>query len=192
MLPVEIGTRRLLLDLPVPADADAVTRYCQDPLFERYLTTPWPYTSSDAEAFLSGYVPAGWASEAELTWAIRAERGGLLLGMISVREAQHEIGFWMGDEHRGAGYMSEAADAVCAWVLAGGVPGATTVFWRAVEGNLGSAKVARSAGFRRIEPDDATVPTRDGGTLPAWYGVRESEPDPRAEASWNGILGARA
>ncbi|GAA1942914.1 GNAT family N-acetyltransferase [Agromyces allii] len=192
MIPVEIVTERLLLDLPVPGDADVVTRYCQDPLFEHLLTTPWPYTHAHAESFLSAYVPAGWASGSELTWAIRDERGGPLLGMISVREAQNEIGFWMGSAHRGAGRMSEAANAVCEWVLAGGIVGATTVFWRAVEGNLGSAKVARSSGFRRIEPVNPTVPTRDGGTLPAWYGVRESAIDPRAEASWNDLLEVRS
>ncbi|SFR85996.1 Protein N-acetyltransferase, RimJ/RimL family [Agromyces sp. CF514] len=191
--PVELETPRLVLDLPVPSDADLVTRYCQDPLFEQYLTTPWPYEHAHAESFLGEHVPAGWTSGSELTWAIRTERGGPLLGVISVREAQHEIGFWMGSEHRGAGLMSEAANAVCEWVLSGGIGGASTVFWRAVEGNLGSAKVARSAGFRHIEPENPTVPTRDGrGTLPAWFGVRETVVDPRAEASWHGILGERS
>ena len=192
MLPVEIRTKRLLLDLPVPGDAEVVTRSCQDPVFERFLTTPWPYERSHAESFLATYVPSGWAAGTELTWAIRAEHGGALLGVISVREAQNEIGFWMGSEHRGSGLMSEAANAVCEWVLAGGVDGATTVFWRAVEGNTASAKVARSAGFRRIEPQDATVPTREGGTLPAWYGVREAAFDARSESSWSGILEGRA
>lgn len=192
MLPVEIHTTRLRLDLPVPSDADVVTRHCQDPLFEQYLTTPWPYERAHAEAFLGEHVPGGWASASELTWAIRASGGGPLLGVVSVRETQNEIGFWLGAEHRGSGFMGEAANAVCEWVLAGGVPGATTVFWRAVEGNTASAKVARAAGFRRIEPENPTVPTRDGsGTLPAWYGVREAVADARAEASWNGILEAR-
>ncbi|MGI9821679.1 GNAT family N-acetyltransferase [Agromyces sp. Marseille-Q5079] len=193
MQPVVIRTARLRLDLPLPGDADAVTAYCQDPIFERWLTTPWPYTREHADAFLGTYVPAGWATASELTWAIRAVEGGPLLGVVSVRETQREIGFWMGAEHRGAGRMSEAAAAVSEWVLGGGIPESATVFWRAVEGNIGSAKVARAAGFRRIEPEHATVPTRDGeGTLPAWYAVREREADPRAEASWDGILGARS
>ncbi|MFF2369996.1 GNAT family N-acetyltransferase [Agromyces sp. NPDC058110] len=190
---MEIVTDRLLLDLPVRGDVDLVTRYCQDPFFEEYLTTPWPYSRSDGEGFLGVHVPAGWASGSEFTWALRTVRGGPLLGVISVRETQHEIGFWMGAEHRGAGLMGEAASAVCEWVLAGGIDGATTVFWRAVEGNVGSAKVARAAGFRHIRPENPTVPTRDGvGTLPAWYGVREAVIDPRAEASWDPVLGPRA
>jgi RimJ/RimL family protein N-acetyltransferase len=192
MQPVVIRTPRLHLDLPVPGDAEAVTAYCQDPIFERWLTTPWPYTSADAEAFLGTHVPEAWRLGTELTWAIRAHGGGLLLGVVSVREAQNEIGFWMGAEHRGAGLMSEAAAAVAAWVLAGGIPGATTVFWRAAEGNIASAQVARAAGFRHIRPENPTVPTRDGeGTLPAWYAVRETEADPAAEGSWRDILPPR-
>ncbi len=182
-----------MLDLPVPADADLVTRYCQDPLFERYLTTPWPYTRADAHAFLGEHVPESWATGTELTWALRRVEGGPLLGVISVRDTQHELGFWMGAEHRGEGLMSEAATAVVDWTLGGGIRGATTVLWRAVAGNVASARVARAVGFRRIEPVDATVPTRDGtGTLPAWYAVREASVDPAAHASWDAVLGAAA
>lgn len=193
MIPVGIRTARLVLDLPVPADAELVTQYCQDPLFERYLTTPWPYTRADADDFLGEHVPATWANGSELTWALRRAEGAPLLGVISVRDLQHELGFWIGAEHRGAGLMSEAATAVAEWTLAGGIPRAETVFWRAVEGNVASARVARAAGFRRIQPERATVPTRDGeGTLPAWYAVREASVDPRARASWDSILEAAA
>ncbi|GAA1515126.1 RimJ/RimL family protein N-acetyltransferase [Agromyces terreus] len=192
MQPVVIRTERLVLDLPVPADADVVTRACQDPLFESVLTTPWPYERRHADAFLGEHVPKGWATGGELTWAIRANAGDPLVGMISVRETQNEIGFWMVREHRGAGVMSEAATAVAEWVLAGGIAGASTVFWRAVVGNTGSAKVARAAGFRHIRPADSLVPDRDGNLRPAWFGVREAIVDPRAESSWNEILGPRA
>ncbi|WP_164990428.1 GNAT family N-acetyltransferase [Agromyces albus] len=190
MHPVTLTTPRLVLDLPTIADADAVTRYCQDPLFERYLTTPWPYTRADAESFLGAFVPQAWASSDEATWAVRLTDGGALAGMISVRAETTEIGFWLGSDHRGAGLMSEAAIAVVEWTLAGGLPGADTMLWRAVQGNVGSAKVARAAGFRRIEPARATVPTRDGSTLPAWHAVRGASVSPDAATSWASILGA--
>ncbi|WP_173922257.1 GNAT family N-acetyltransferase [Agromyces sp. Marseille-P2726] len=192
MRPVELRTARLVLDLPTLDDADLVTQYCQDPAFEQYLTTPWPYTRADAEEFLGTHVPEAWATGAELTWAVRDAEGGPLLGVISVRETQHELGFWMGEEHRGTGMMSEAATAVVEGAPGGGIRGAESVLWRAVEGNIASAKGARAAGFRRIQPDRPTVPTRDGGTLPAWYGVREATVDPRAYDSWIDILGADA
>jgi len=192
VIPVVLRTERLVLEVPVPSDAELITQYCQDPLFEQVLTTPWPYTRADADAFLGEHVPVSWANGSELTWALRRTEGGPLLGVISVRDIQHELGFWIGAEHRGAGLMSEAATAVAEWTLAGGIPGAETVFWRAVEGNIASARVARAAGFRRIQPEHATVPRRDGTTLPAWYGVREASVDPRASSSWTSLLGAAA
>jgi len=186
--PVELTTDRLFLDVPTWADAELVTRYCQDPLFERYLTTPWPYTRADAEAFLGTFVPEAWATGAELTWAIRHTPGGGLLGVISVRSAEHELGFWLGSEHRGRGLMSEAAIAVCDWALGGGIRGAETVRWRAVEGNLASARVARAAGFRRTHPAEPTVPSRDGGSLPAWHAMRRRTIDAGSASSWDDVL----
>ena len=191
MRPVGIRTARLVLDEPTLADADRVAEYCRDPLFERYLTTPWPYSRADADAFLGVFVPESWASGTELTWAIRRAPGGELLGVIGVREPRHEIGYWMGAAHRGAGLMSEAAVAVSDWALAGGIRGATTLFWRAVEGNVASARVAQAAGFRRIEPADPTVPTRDGASLPAWHAVRTVPADPLAFESWADVLAPR-
>lgn len=192
MRPVGLRTPRLVLDEPRLRDADLVTRYCQDPLFEQYLTTPWPYTRGDAEIFLGVHVPESWASGTELTWAIRATTGGPLLGVISVRDDEHELGYWLGADHRGEGYMSEAAIAVVEWALGGGIRRATSLRWRAVEGNVASAKVARAAGFRRIDAENPTVPTRGGGTVPAWHAVRTSTVDPSAFTSWAPILGAAA
>ncbi len=193
MRPVVLRTRRLVLDLPMPYDAEAVTRHCQDPLFEEVLTTPWPYTRADADAFLGVHVPESRATGAELTWALRLAAGGELLGVISVRSPGHELGYWIGAAHRGSGYMSEAAIAVVDWALGGGIRGAPSLRWRAVEGNVASAKVARAAGFRLLSSEGATVPTRDGrGTLPAWHAVRTAGADTTAFASWSGILGEAA
>ena len=193
MRPVVLRTRRLVLDLPMPYDAEAVTRHCQDPLFEQLLTTPWPYTRADADAFLGEYVPESWATGAELTWALRLAPGGELLGVVGLRSPEHEIGYWIGAPHRGAGYMSEAATAVADWALDGGVRGAQSLRWRAVEGNIASAKVARAAGFRRLAAGGATLPARNGrDERPAWHGVRTAEPDPGAFTSWAEILEGRA
>ena len=53
MIPVELRSERLILSIPTgDADIEAIARFCQDPLFEQYLTTPWPYTRNDAVAFV--------------------------------------------------------------------------------------------------------------------------------------------
>ncbi len=132
-----------------------------------------------------------WDSGDELTWAIRRADGDPLLGVIGLRR-DHEIGFWLGAEHRGEALMAEALTAVSEWALGGGVADAQTLLWRANEGNRASAHVARAAGFRRITPRIATVPGRDGRTLPAWHAERRADIEPDAYASWEPILGGAA
>ena len=191
MRPVVLRTDRLVLDLPVEADTELVAHYCADPLFLKYLTTPWPYTIEHARAFLTEYVPAAWESGDELTWAVRRSVGAPLLGVIGLRR-DNEIGFWLGAEHRGEALMAEALTVVSEWALGSGVRDADTLLWRANEGNLASAHVARAAGFRRITPRIATVPGRDGRTLPAWHAERRATVEADAFASWEPILGSDA
>lgn len=192
MEPVELRSERLVLDRLTLGDADAIVEYCQDPLFERFLTTPWPYRREHAEGFIGEVVPEGWASGREATWAIRRGTGLPLLGVIGLRAAGNEIGFWLGAPHRGQGIMREATLAVAEWAFAGGLAGADAaadpdleVTWRAVPGNTASARVARAAGFRRLA--DGPVPHREGD-VEGWTGARGRVPDPDSAASWADIL----
>ena len=57
MLPETLSGDRLVLSVPVERDLDRITEYCADPAFERFLTTPWPYTRAHAESFVREYVP---------------------------------------------------------------------------------------------------------------------------------------
>ncbi|MFF2272494.1 GNAT family N-acetyltransferase [Agromyces sp. NPDC058136] len=188
MQPVALRTARLVLDLPVEGDVARVAEYCTDPLFEAYLTTPWPYTEAHARGFLTEYVPGSWRSATELTWAIRSASGEPLMGVIGLRLPTREIGYWLGAEHRGSAYMTEALLAVCEWAFAE-LPGTETVTWRANAGNLASAMVARAAGFRSTTTPETTVPGRDGADLDGWSGERGATPDPGAYESWVPLLG---
>ena len=116
--PVTLRTKRLVLDQPAAADIDLVVEYCQDPLFEKYMLTPWPYERHHAEEFVQTRVPEWWANDEEFTWAIRHD--GKFIGMIGFRSAARDIGFWMGTPHRGNGYMPEAVGAVLDWAFAQG------------------------------------------------------------------------
>ena len=71
MRSVTLRSARLVLDQPGERDVDTIARYCTDPLFERYLTTPWPYERRHAEGFVREFVPSGWESGDECTWALR-------------------------------------------------------------------------------------------------------------------------
>ncbi|MFF2274844.1 GNAT family N-acetyltransferase [Agromyces sp. NPDC058126] len=186
-----LRTARLVLDLPVEGDVVRVAEYCTDPLFEQFLTTPWPYTETHARGFLTEHVPSAWQTGSELTWAIRTESGGPLLGVISLRADGREVGFWLGAEHRGSAYTAEALAAVCEWAFAE-LPRTETVTWRANAGNVASAMVARAGGFRNTTTAATTVPGRDGTDLEGWSAERGRIPAANALESWAPLLGGAA
>ncbi|WP_210480510.1 GNAT family N-acetyltransferase [Naasia sp. SYSU D00948] len=178
MAPFELRTERLLLDQPVAADVDDITRYCQDPLFERFMTVPVPYSRRDAEYFVSRHVPDGWASGTEYTWALRVAGSQDVVGMIALRTARPDLGYWLGAPHRGHGYMTEAVRAVTGWAFRSGYE---RVEWECVAGNLASAAVARGAGFGYTGEGPSVLTFRDGSHPHSWHGVLpapDGEPRP--------------
>ena len=169
MLPVILRSERLVLDAPTMGDRDAVAEYCTDPVFERYLTTPWPYLREHAEGFVREHVPGGWAGDREYTWALRLGDGEPLLGVLGVRTERHDLGFWLGAPHRGNGYLPEAARAVIDWMFAD--RGVQRIRWEAIVGNTASAAAARKLGFAYTGVAPADVPSRDGSRPRAWHGI---------------------
>jgi RimJ/RimL family protein N-acetyltransferase len=179
MKPVTLTTERLVLDLPTADDIDLATEYCQDPLFEKYLTTPWPYVRDDAVGFFLDIVPGAWKRETEFTWAIR--RDGEFLGVIGYRTVGRDIGFWLGAAHRGHGYMTEATNAVLDWLFDRGVD---RVLWECVLGNEASVSVARKTGFTYTGEAPAHVLSRDGSAAPSWHGVITGADSREAKPGW--------
>ena len=166
MEPVTLRSDRLVLDLPTLDDRARVIEYCQDPLFERFLTVPWPYRPSDADFFLTKFVPEGWASGDELTWALRNDDG--FLGVIGWRATASNLGYWLGAPHRGHAYMAEAVTAVCDWLFSAELT--DIVNWECLLGNAASESVARAAGFTVTGEAPSNVRSRDGSHPPALHG----------------------
>jgi len=182
MIPVTLSTERLVLSAPTASDIDRITEYCQDPMFERYLTTPWPYERRHAEGFVEVIAPNGWATDAEYTWAIREGESDELLGMISWRAARADVGFWMGAPHRGRGYASEALATVCEWVFV--ERDIDRIAWETVAGNLDSARVARAVGFRYLGEGSVQLAFRDGSHPDGWHGELRRDDDDSAKDGW--------
>lgn len=151
MEPVTLRTERLVLSLPTEADADAITAACQDEGIQRYTTVPTPYTRVDAETFVQR-VPQDWVVGQHLTWVIR--EGEALVGTIGIYRIDGrgtgEIGYWVVPDQRGGGRLREAANAVIDWGFAPAPKGLglARMEWRAVVGNIASARVAQALGFR--------------------------------------------
>jgi len=169
MKPVTLRTSRLVLDQPVASDRDRIVEYCRDPLFERFMTLPWPYEPKHADFFIDEHVPAGWASGEELTWSVRLAEGGPLLGAVGWRRAGNDLGYWLGVPHRQNGYMSEAVAAVTDYLFTSlSLP---EVRWECIVGNAASVGVARVNGFRYTGEGLSQLVFRDGSYPLAWHGV---------------------
>lgn len=177
--PVTLQSARLLLDQPNSDDIPAITRACQDPVFEDLLTLPWPYLPEHAEFFVNTLVPRGWETGVEATWAIRPRMIGddaphpsstsALYGVIGVRTRLGDLGYWMSPEYRGQGFMPEAIEAVISWLADSQFVPPENLTWSCVAGNYASAAVARKSGFSFTGVGPAVGEHRDGTFPEAWH-----------------------
>lgn len=182
--PVLLSGPRVTLSSPTEADVDRIAEVCADPAIARWTTVPSPYRRENAVGFVSSVVPDGWASGRVCTWAVRVD--DVLVGMVSIgdiREHQGEIGYWLAEEARGRGIMSEAVELVIGYGFRRAPEGLALrrMVWRALVGNAASASVARRAGFRF----DGVVPhgaEQRGRRFDEWRGTLLPT-DPREPAT---------
>lgn len=112
---VALRTPRLLLRPFILADAPPIQRMVDD--FEvatGTLNIPHPFPEGEAERWVSSR-PEKW-EQGTRSFAIVRGSDDVLVGAISLTiEARHnhgEVGYWIGREHWGQGYMTEALRAV--------------------------------------------------------------------------------
>lgn len=197
MVPVPLTTTRLMLSPPTDGDVDAIHEACQDPDTQRYTTVPSPYERHHAEQF-PARVAREWDEGTSLTWAMR--EGDALVGMIGLHgldgTGAAELGYWVSPWSRRRGLVVEAARAVLDWGFAPTSPegqgesagegqgeGAALqrIEWRAVVGNLGSARAARALGFRyegMLRRGIAGTPTRDDAWIAGLLADDDRSPQP--------------
>jgi RimJ/RimL family protein N-acetyltransferase len=147
MQPVTLNTPRLVLAAPVEGDVDPITAACQDPEVWRYTPVPMPYERHHAEEFVANTV-RWWETASDCVWSIHSPDGFAgMVGLHRIKGGEAEIGYWMSPGSRGRGYLTEAARAVLDFGF--GEPLALErIEWRAVVGNVASARSARTLGFR--------------------------------------------
>ena len=147
MEPQILTTDRLVLRTVGPQDTDAVYAACQDPDIQRWTTIPSPYLPAHARGFTEQVVPDGWANDSMFTFGLFLPSGDLagMLGITVISPGVGEIGFWGTREHRGRGYVTEAAAAVARWSFTR--QAIDRLEWRAEVGNTASRAVAQRVGF---------------------------------------------
>ncbi|ACZ30501.1 acetyltransferase, GNAT family [Xylanimonas cellulosilytica DSM 15894] len=184
MEPFVLASEHVRLSTPTVDDVEHIDAMCQDEQIQRWTTVPSPYRREHAEDFVTRFVPRGWESGRELTWAIRragdvlpGEAEPTLLGMVGLHldatpapNGSGEVGFWMAPGARGRGLMTEAARLVVDYGLDPEGLGLARVEWRAVVGNWGSRRIAWKVGIR-VEGEIRGLLVHRGVRLDGWVGT---------------------
>lgn len=148
MIP-ELETPRLRLRPFQTSDIPEIVRLAGHPeIAATTLHVPHPYRRPDAEAWLAGHGPAA-AAGTGFTFAITI-REDRLVGAIALeavpRHRRAELGYWIGVEHWGRGYATEAGAAVLDFGF--GTLGLNRIEAHCFLGNEASSRVLDKLGFR--------------------------------------------
>lgn len=115
--PERFETKQLVIRRPRMSDADDIfDNYASDPEVTRYVTwRPYEYRSEIAP-FLQSRL-ARWDSGEEYSWVLTLPSEDRVIGMIGCRVREHaaDIGYVIGQNYWGRGYVTEAAKAIVNW-----------------------------------------------------------------------------
>jgi RimJ/RimL family protein N-acetyltransferase len=145
-----VRTQRLTLRPGWPEDAPALARAIDHEAVVRNLSrVPWPYSIEAAETFLQH-----WTDTRFLVFEHQGGSVALIgcVGIDSVGDERHELGYWFTPSAWGKGYATEAARGVLAAARCAGIRRVTS---RHAVDNPASGRVLRKLGFQptgRVEP----------------------------------------
>lgn len=132
---MQIRTERLLLKPLILEDAGELARLANDwEVAEVLARIPHPYSEEDALQFIDIVVKNNLPA-----WGIHTDR---FIGVVGIDD---ELGYWLGREFWGKGYMTEAAAAVVSWFFED--PGNLLLNSGHFTGNQASRNVLTKLGF---------------------------------------------
>lgn len=143
-----IETPRLVLRQPVRADAERLAELANERMVAENLgTLPHPYDIDDALSFIDNTEvgPQRWS----LGIYEKTANGSRLVGTIGLMPRDGErfgLGYWVGLPHWGAGFATEAAQAVVDYAFA--MLGAEAISATARVTNGASRRVLEKSGFQ--------------------------------------------
>ena len=139
----EITTERLVLKKPRHKDKQSIVSQIGDWEVAKWLSeVPYPYTDSDADDWINSL------SKQELTFNI-FQSDSLIGGIRLTHEDDdyYELGFWLGREHWGQGFATEACKGLLNY--AEEELGIGDFKSSHMTGNDGSARVLARLGFKK-------------------------------------------
>ena len=145
-----LRSERLLLRPYTLEDASTVQRLAGDwRVAEPTAAIPHPYPDGAAESWISTH-PDLFASRKGSSYAVTLESTTELVGTVSLLDvssihARAEVGYWVGVQHWGSGYCTEAIGLLVSFAEAHF--GLTRLVGRCIASNVASARVLEKAGF---------------------------------------------
>jgi len=117
-----LDTSRLALRWISAVDTDAFYDVYSNPEVMRYWSTP-PLANREAAANLIRKIHEDWQRRAILKWGIALRKGDQLIGSITLfhldfNHRRAELGYALGRDYWGQGYMNEALMAVLKYAFA--------------------------------------------------------------------------
>lgn len=146
-----IYTERLILRIFHKADAQAVTKLCNNyNIFKNTLHLPYPYSIEDAFLWIEQHLD-NYNANKSYEFAITDKENGELLGAIALSNNQKfnqgEMAYWIGETFWGKGYATEAAQAILEFAFE--TKKLHKVFARYFRSNPASGKVLQKIGMKR-------------------------------------------
>jgi RimJ/RimL family protein N-acetyltransferase len=163
-----LESERLILRRSVPADAEAIAAYRNDPDVRRYQgwgsTGPEEVRASIEEMATRAPGESDWVQ-----FSVFERESGVLVGDVGLSPSRREpgvikIGYTIGPAHQGRGYGTEAVALLIDFVFGKLRPPVVRMY--ADADNSASIRVAEKVGMRHMETFEET---EDGET---WTGVR--------------------
>ena len=140
---MKIGTERLVLKKPEHKDKSLLVAQIGDWQVAKWLSrVPYPYTQQDADDWLQ------IISQQELTFNI-FENDSLVGGVaLTPQENEYyELGYWLGKQHWGQGFATEAGRGLLHYAVAGlDLKNFKSSY---MQGNAASARVLKKLGFKK-------------------------------------------
>ena len=145
-----VTTERLVLRKLVPADADDMYEYAQNPIVTRFLLWEPHVTKKFTQSYLK-FIQTQYSACTFCDWAVTLADSGKMIGTcgftsFDLENDGAELGYVISPDYWGNGYATEALSRVLSFGFS--VLGLNRMYVRILSGNEASERVARKCGMR--------------------------------------------
>ncbi|MCX2745571.1 GNAT family N-acetyltransferase [Mangrovivirga sp. M17] len=111
-----LKTDRLILSKPLVSDVPDIVRQANNKKIEAFtLNIPHPYSEDDAVSWLN-MINQGWNEGSQVTFKVSTKTDKEFIGAIGLKINKRfnhaELGYWLGEDFWGAGFITEAIGAI--------------------------------------------------------------------------------